>query len=305
VTSLAVAEGTAVEQWSVWTTDARLVVTDAAALAPAVALVRGRLDEIDLAASRFRPDSEVSAIAASGREVHRISPLLQDLVRVALTAAEQTQGVVDPTLGQVLTHLGYGPEGLGSDSVEPPVRLRAERRATWRDVALEGETLRLPPGTLLDLGATAKAVAADRCAEEVADRFGCGALVSLGGDLRVAGAEPPDGWNVLVQDGDDEPASRIRLSGAQAVATSSTLWRRWQHDGQTMHHLVDAMTLLPARPVWRTVTVAAETCLRANTLSTQCVVVGSAAPSVLAAAGVAARLVAADGAVTRLGGWPA
>jgi thiamine biosynthesis lipoprotein len=185
------------------------------------------------------------------------------------------------------------------------VRLRAERRATWRDVALEGETLRLPPGTLLDLGATAKAVAADRCAEEVADRFGCGALVSLGGDLRVAGAEPPDGWNVLVQDGDDEPASRIRLSGAQAVATSSTLWRRWQHDGQAMHHLVDAMTLLPARPVWRTVTVAAETCLRANTLSTQCVVVGSAAPSVLATAGVAARLVAADGAVTRLGGWPA
>ena len=94
---------------------------------------------------------------------------------------------------------------------------------------LEGDTLRVPPGTLLDLGATAKAVAADRCAEEVAHRFGCGALVSLGGDLRAAGAEPADGWNILVQDGDGEPASRIRLSGASAVATSSTLRRRWLH----------------------------------------------------------------------------
>ena len=72
-----------------------------------------------------------------------------------------------------------------------------------------------------------------------------------------------------------------------------------------MHHLVDPMTLLPAPPVWRTVTVAAETCLRANTLSTQAIVVGSTAPAVLAAAGVAARLVAAHGAVTRIGGWPA
>lgn len=305
MSGLAVAEGTAVEQWRVWTTDARLVVTDASALEPAVALVRGRLDEVDLAASRFRPDSEVSAIAASGREVHRISALLHDLVRAALSAAEQTGGVVDPTLGQVLTHLGYGPHGLGSDSPEPPVLWRAERRATWRDVVLEADTLRLPPGTLLDLGATAKAVAADRCAEEVAHMFGCGALVSLGGDLRIAGAEPPDGWNVLVQDGDDEPASQIRLTGASAVATSSTLWRRWQRGGRAMHHLVDPTTLLPARPVWRTVTVAAESCLRANTLSTQGVVVGATAPSVLAAAGVAARLVAADGAVTRLGGWPA
>jgi thiamine biosynthesis lipoprotein len=306
VTTLAVAEGTAAVDWSVWTTDARLVVTDPAALEPALTLVRDRLDEIDGAASRFRRDSEVSLIAASDREVHHISPLLHDLVRVALEAAEQTGGVVDPTLGQVLTHLGYGPAGVGSgsDGPEPSVRWRAQRRATWRDVALDGDTVSLPPGTLLDLGATAKAVAADRCAEEVAQRFGCGALVSLGGDLSCAGAEPPEGWNVLVQDGDDEPASLIRLSGASAVATSSTLRRRWQHEGRQMHHLLDPMTLLPARPVWRTVTVAAESCLRANTLSTQAVVVGSTAPSVLAEAGVAARLVAADGGVTRLGGWP-
>lgn len=303
MSSLAVTDGTAVADWTVWTTQARLVVTDPSVLDIATALVRHRLDEIDLAASRFRPDSEVSVIAGSEQAVHRISPLLRELVGVALDAAEQTHGAVDPTLGAVLTHLGYGAGGVGSGAGTQG-QLRAERRTTWRDVHLDEDALRLPPGTLLDLGATAKAAAADRCAEEIADRYACGVLLSLGGDLRTCGPEPQGGWNVLVQDGDDEPASVVLLSGAHAVATSSTLRRRWQHHGQQMHHLLDPMTLLPARPVWRTVTVAAESCLRANTLSTQAIVLGARAVAVLEEAGVAARLVASDGAVTLVGGWP-
>ena len=171
MSSLAVTDGTAVADWTVWTTQARLVVTDPSVLDIATALVRHRLDEIDLAASRFRPDSEVSVIAGSEQAVHRISPLLRELVGVALDAAEQTHGAVDPTLGAVLTHLGYGAGGVGSGAGTPG-QLRAERRTTWRDVHLDEDALRLPPGTLLDLGATAKAAAADRCAAEIADRYG-------------------------------------------------------------------------------------------------------------------------------------
>jgi thiamine biosynthesis lipoprotein len=163
----------------------------------------------------------------------------------------------------------------------------------------------LPAGTLLDLGATAKAHAADRCAVAVADRFGCGALVSLGGDLRAAGPPPDGGWQVLVQDGPDEPASQVRLAGAAAVATSSTLHRTWRQGGTVRHHVLDPATCRPAAPVWRTASVAADTCVRANTWSTAALVRGHAAERDLRRAGVAARLVAADGAVVRLGGWPA
>jgi thiamine biosynthesis lipoprotein len=129
-------------------------------------------------------------------------------------------------------------------------------------------------------------------------------LVSLGGDLRVAGPEPADGWTVLVQDGPDQPASRIRLAGARALATSSTLHRTWWQAGQHRHHVLDPATGFPADPVWRTASVAAASCLEANTLSTAALVRGSAAPALLRRAGASARLVAAGGDVLTFGGWP-
>lgn len=254
-----------------------MVVTDPLALGDARELVANRLAEVDAAASRFRTDFEVSRLAAEAGTYRVISPLLAELIRVALAAAVQTDGAVDPTLGAVMTTLGYGPDtgpatGLTGDhegearqrtpTGGPTLTLR--RRARWRDVTLSGERLRMPVGTLLDLGATAKAWAADCCAVEVAAAFGCGAMVSLGGDLRVAGRPPEGGWSVLVGDGPGEPADTIRLTGARAVATSSTLHRRWRRGPDVLHHILDPASLWPAPAVWRTVTVATDTCVRAT-----------------------------------------
>jgi len=303
------ATGLGVAEWSVWTTTARLVVTEESALAEATAVVFEQLAKVDAAANRFLAGSEVSRLARGTGTPAAVSPLLAELIGVALAAAAATGGAVDPTLGGPLLDLGCpdlaaaeptGPTA-GPDRPQPSVR----RRTSWRDVRLDGRMVTLPAGTLLDLGATAKAHAADRCAVAVADRFGCGALVSLGGDLRAAGPPPDGGWQVLVQDGPDEPASQVRLAGAAAVATSSTLHRTWRQGGRVRHHVLDPATCRPAAPVWRTASVAADTCLRANTWSTAALVRGHAAERDLRRAGVAARLVAADGAVVRLGGWPA
>jgi thiamine biosynthesis lipoprotein len=180
----------------------------------------------------------------------------------------------------------------------------AVRRAGWRDVRLEGRELQIPSGMVLDLGATAKAWAADRCAAVVADRLGCGVLVSLGGDLSVAGPDPDGGWTILVQDGPAEPASTISLDSARAVATSSILGRSWRVWNQRMHHILDPVTCRPATEVWRTASVAAESCVTANVLATAAMVRGRRAPDLLRAWGTPARLVAADGSVIRLNGWP-
>lgn len=303
------ATGLGVAEWSVWTTTARLVVTEESALVEATAVVFEQLAKVDAAANRFLAGSEVSRLARGTGTPAAVSPLLAELIGVALAAAAATGGAVDPTLGGPLLDLGCpdlaaaeptGPTA-GPDRPQPSVR----RRTSWRDVRLDGRMVTLPAGTLLDLGATAKAHAADRCAVAVADRFGCGALVSLGGDLRAAGPPPDGGWQVLVQDGPDEPASQVRLAGAAAVATSSTLHRTWRQGGTVRHHVLDPATCRPAAPVWRTASVAADTCVRANTWSTAALVRGHAAERDLRRAGVAARLVAADGAVVRLGGWPA
>lgn len=304
--TFASADRIAATEWELWTTTARVVVTVPADLRAAVDIVVAYLDQVDAVASRFRPDSEVSRLATAAGSRVTLSPVLQELVAAALSAAEASDGDVDPTLGNVLTRLGYVDDrgtAKGAQSAAPAIAL--ERRATWRDLRLDGATLELPHGTLLDLGATAKAYAADRCAERVADELGCGVLVSLGGDIRVAGPEPASGWRLLVQDGPGEPSSTVRLTGARAMATSSTMRRTWRHDDQVLHHVLDPLTGRPADPVWRCATVAAPTCLLANTWSTAALVRGRRAPELLRRAGVDARLVAADGTVTRFGGWPA
>lgn len=302
--STALQVGPGIAEWQVWTTTARVVVTDEQTLPAAREAVIAHLAEVDAAASRFRADSEVARIARSTAATHLISPLLADLVRVALDAADASGGDVDPTLGAVLTDLGYGTDlGSGTD-VGSGARLSMRRRTRWTDIDLSGRRLTMPVGTLLDLGATAKARAADTCATLLADRFGGGALVSLGGDLRVAGPGPGDGWTVLVQDGPAEPASTVRLTGAQAVATSSRLHRTWRRGGELMHHVLDPVSFRPADPVWRSVTVATGTCVAANTLTTAALVRGRRAPEMVRRAGVAARMVAADGSVQRFGGWP-
>jgi thiamine biosynthesis lipoprotein len=232
-----------------------------------------------------------------------VSPLLTDLVATALRAADETGGDVDPTVGAALCGLGYDRDfarvtGRARVVVQPSP-------GDWRDVRLSAGQLTVPAGTLLDLGATAKARAADRCATLVAAACGVGVLVALGGDIATAGPAPTGGWRVRVQDGPDEPRSNLALPAGAAVATSSTLRRRWHSAGELAHHILDPRTGRPAPRVWRTTSVVARSCVRANTLATAAVVRGVAAPAWLRRTGAPARLVAADGTLVTTGGWPA
>jgi len=287
-------------QWAIWGTVARIVVTEPAALPAATAILRAELAVVDAACSRFRPDSELNAACRSGRTT-TVSPLLAGLVRAALDAARDTGGDVDPTVGAALCGIGYDRDfaALTGRVVAPAVRVFPA--PDWRAVELVGRDLTVPAGVLLDLGATAKAVAADRAAAAIAGALDTGVMVALGGDIATAGPAPDGGWRVLVQDRPGDPQCTVRMPAGAALATSSTVGRTWG----AYHHIVDPRSGLPAPRVWRTVTVAAFSCLRANTLSTAAVVRGHRAPTLLADAGLPARLVTADSDVLRLGGWPA
>jgi FAD:protein FMN transferase len=169
---------------------------------------------------------------------------------------------------------------------------------------MEGRTLCMPAGTILDLGATAKAHTADLCAQQIADDLGTGVLISLGGDIATAGDGPDGGWRVRVQDGPHEPGGTVTLAPGHAIATSSTLRRRWLLGSRTVHHVIDPGTGRPAEPVWRTATAAARRCVRANTLTTAALIRGASARSWLDGLNVPARLVSARGDVITVGGWP-
>lgn len=292
--------------WELWSTHARLVVTDPSTLATAGRLVDAWLHLVDDAANRFRPDSEISGLADAVLAAHgtvSVSSTLADLLEQALVAAELTDGDVDPTVGTAMRRIGYDRD-LRLVTDDGPLRAVVGPVPGYRSLRLHRRELTMLPGVALDLGATAKAVAADRAAALVHTALGTGVLVALGGDIATAGPEPAGGWQVLVQDRPEDAPARVRLSTGAALATSSTVARQWRRGGRTMHHVVDPRTGQPAGPVWRSVTVAGPTCLVANAVSTAAIVRGEAAPRWVAGLGLPARFVRSDGTTSTTAGWP-
>ncbi len=269
------------------------------------------LDAIDRACSRFRPDSELVRMnAASGEEV-RVSTLLFGALRTALDAAQASAGLVDPTIGRTLRLSGYDAtfsvvRGRDGRLVRPAF----VRDPDWRTVELD-ETRRIvraPKGVELDLGATAKALAADRAAKRAHAATGTGVLISLGGDIAVVGEPPQGGWSVRIAEDNasplDTPGPAVAIS-AGGLATSGTTVRSWGSSAGRLHHIVDPRTRRPASAHWRTVTVAAASCVDANTASTAAIVLGEHAPEWLTRLRLPARLVRYDRRTLCVAGWPA
>jgi FAD:protein FMN transferase len=290
-------------------TGAVVVSADRDRIAAATMEVRQELALIDAACSRFRPDSELEVANRANGHLVVVGPLLAEAIDVALRSARLTDGDVDPTIGPAIKALGYDRDfseigsGPGSAIQFAPV-------PGWEQVAFDRRwgTLRLPVGVQLDLGATAKALAADRAARRASVEVGCGVLVSLGGDIATAGEAPSAGWVVKVADwhgsGPGAPGQTVQIESG-ALATSSTTVRRWSRAGTTVHHIVDPRTSRPAPVVWRTVSVAAASCVDANTASTAAIIRGERSPAWLSGLGLPARLVRPDGSVTAVAGWPA
>ncbi len=294
---------------AVWSTRVDLVVTDRQKLVAATELMYGVLARVDAVASRFRPDSEVNmlhAAAASGGPVPVGADLL-DSVTIALRAAQLTDGAVDPTVGAAMCRIGYDrdfsalAEGVPGDLPEPsPV-------AGWRSVSVDAQrsTVALPPGVVLDLGATAKAWAADLAASTIAAQLHCGVLLSLGGDIAVCGSAPEGGFAIGVADvcGDSDAPVAVAIESG-GLATSGIGRRHWTVGGLPVHHLIDPTTGLPADSPWRTVSVAAGSCVDANTASTAAMVMGLSALPWLEERKLPSRLVGSDGSAVTVGGWP-
>jgi thiamine biosynthesis lipoprotein len=287
-----------------------VAVTDPAVLALAREQVEQVIDRFDRACSRFREDSELIALNASAGAPVRVSPLLLEAVEAAVRAARLTDGDVDPTVGEALIALGYDRDfdeiGAGGATAT-----RIASVPGWQTVTVDhaAGTVSTARGVVLDLGATAKALAADHAAAAAGAALGDGGvLVSLGGDLAIVGPPPASGWRIRVTDDHRSDASApgqwitLRAGG---LATSSTTVRRWETDGGSAHHLLDPATGRPVESPWRTVSVTAASCLDANIASTAAIIRGERAPDWLESLGLPSRLVRTDGSVLHLAGWPA
>ncbi len=295
--------------WRALGTSVVVAVTDPAELPAAREVVAAEVAALDLACSRFRDDSDLSRLNAAAGLPVLVSPLLAQAIRVALRAARLTDGDVDPTVGGCMAAIGYDADfaTIGLDG--PPLPAPSQPAPGWATVTIGDDPalVTIPLGTALDLGATAKALGADLAAAAVHAACRCGVLVGLGGDIAVAGTPPRGGWPVRVTDDHaasaEAPGQRITLTGG-GLATSSSTVRHWHRGGTELHHIIDPRTGAPAASPYRTISVAAASCVDANTASTAAMVRGARAADWLESTGLPARLVSVDGIVIHLNHWP-
>ena len=302
--------GPAVASWPALGTTAALAVTDPALLPAARDLLAAEIAALDAACSSFRDDSEIAAVNAAASEHGgpvRVSPLLAEAIGAALRAARQAGGDVDPLAGA-----GYRVTAAVWAAGQATAPLAVVTSAGWRHVRLDVARglVSLPPGSRLDLGGTAKAVAADRAAASIAVLLGCGVLVRIGGDVAAGGEAPPGGWQVRVQAAGpvtaaaDVPAAVVSIRGG-GLATAGPGAARWHRGGDLLAHLLRPRGRALAAPPWRLASVTAATCVEARAASISAIISGDGAAAWLAARGLPARLVDAAGRVTTVAGWPA
>ena len=168
------------------------------------------------------------------------------LVERAIEAWRLTGGGFDPTVLGAVLRAGY------DVSFDDICRAATGRGSSLiigcSDIEIDGRRVRLPAGTGFDPGGIGKGLAADIVVAELLAAGADGACVNLGGDLRVAGCNPlGEAWTIAIEHPSMvEPIGMIGLH-AGAVATSTTLRRRWNVDGEMRHHLIDPTTGEPSR----------------------------------------------------------
>jgi thiamine biosynthesis lipoprotein len=289
-------------------TTATVVVQDPAQADRAASLLADELRHIDEACSRFRPDSELQMVYAQAGHPVRISPLLYDALDIACGVAARTKGAVDPTVGNAIAALGYDrdlDEVIGRDV--PSAALQPVAGYGHVQLSPSDRTVRIPRGVRLDLGSTAKALAADRAAARLAHDLGAGVLVSLGGDVAVAGPPPAEGWAVgiaIESATPGEEADQVVAIRRGGLASSSPSARRWTAGGRLVNHIVDPRTGDCIEAYWALVSAVGASCVEANTVTTAAMVWGERALEYLGPFRQAMRLVRHDGQVTCLNGWP-
>ena len=238
-----------------------------------------RFEEAEAELSRFRPDSGLSRLnAAAGLGPQTVSPLLWTALNRAVEAARQTLGLFDPTVLDLLRAAGYDRSFELLDSSSDTLGPSAKPSCGWHQIRFYDSVgqVELPAGVGIDLGGIAKGWTVDRVAVSLATHGPV--LVDAGGDIRAVGMPGGEPWPVAVQDPFDETrdCAVLALNGG-AVATSSIGRRRWQRNGQTMHHLIDPRTGQPSDSDLHTVTVLADTAEEAEVSAKTVLMLGTQA----------------------------
>ena len=291
--------------FSIWGLSGSLATQHTEDLAVAEQRLWHWIDSVDATCNRFRADSEISRLNEHQGETLAVSDTLELALAAALRSAQMTDGLCDPTVLPALLALGYDRDydELVRRGAPAPAAAIPSLGAGAIDLDRAAHKVTLAPGCQIDLGASAKALVADRVADELAP-YG-GVVVEIGGDVAARGVSDDGPWVVAISDSlvvtGHEPRVAVDNAG---IATSSLTSRTWRAGDTLVNHVIDPRTGTFARGPYATATVSAGTCVDANAFATAALLWGEEAGYRIAQAGLSARLVRHDGSVEFIGGWP-
>jgi thiamine biosynthesis lipoprotein len=236
--------------------------------------------------SRYRGDSVVNQINESaGREI-TVDDECANLLDFAATLTRLSEGAFDITSGVLRKAWTFD----GGEQVPSQTQIDALLASVgWHRIEWHRPVLELRAGMQIDLGGIGKEYAVDSAAELVEKISpGLSCLINFGGDVAVRNVRQ-DGkpWRVGIEScARMDAADRIVQLSRGALATSGDSRRFVFRGGHRYSHILDARTGWPVRNAPRSITVAADTCTQAGTLTTLAMLQGENAERMLQASGM-------------------
>lgn len=236
--------------------------------------------EWEASLSRFRDDSELSALNRAEGNPMRVSETLWQVMDAAMCAAQESEGLVTPTLLDALLAAGYDRSFESLDRMRgqsSELAARTTEISDWRAIVRneKSRTVRLPREMRLDVGGVAKGWAADQAAQRLSAI--APVLIDAGGDIALSGVHTNgEPWSIGVAD-PFKPESDLELLMVDrgGIATSGRDFRRWQRASKWQHHIIDPRTGAPAETDVLSATVIAPTTRQAEVAAKVALILGS------------------------------
>lgn len=259
----------------------------------AAARIEHHARQVDATMSPYRRMSLISRFNRADTAARLdLPPFMEDVVRAAIDIHRASDGAFDPTVGPVVNRYGFGPILGGGEGID--------------DIVLEGGTLRKSAAEVtLDLCGIAKGYALDAMIDDLRADGATDILLELGGETRALGRHPTGRpWQIAIEDPlSPGPAARhVVRPGSLALATSGHAANGIPD--RRLSHVIDPRTERPATGFAASVSVLAETAMRADAWATALVAMGAGGPDFARAHGISALFIlggAAGGASILIG----